>query len=93
MVENNKDNINIIGSETWTWTYVSAEYVLYEFDDDEKVKNVQDVCGMHTIDEAYDLLRKTENGVMTPHAEGNPFNYLKTMCPEFTDAVNIIVEF
>lgn len=39
--------------------------------------NAEDVSCMHPIEEAYDLLRKTENGVATPHAEGNPFAYLK----------------
>ena len=27
---------------------------------------------MHLIEEAYELLRKTKNGVSTPQAEGNP---------------------
>ena len=38
-------------------------------------------------------MRKTENGVSTPHAEGNPFAYLKKMVPEFSPAVDLIVEF
>lgn len=84
---------NILVDLTWAWTYVSAEYVLYSFDSEGNVTNAKDVCGMHPIEEAYELLRKTENGVSTPHAEGNPFNYLKAMRPEFTEAVNTIVEF
>lgn len=84
---------NILVDLTWAWTYVSSEYVLYTFDDDGNVTNAKDVCGMHPIEEAYDLLRKTENGVSTPHAEGNPFNYLKVMRPEFSDAVDTVVEF
>jgi len=84
---------NILIDLTWTWTYVSAEYVLYSFDDEGNVTNARDVCGMHPIEEAYDLLRKTENGVSTPHAEGNPFNYLKVMRPEFSAAVDTIVGF
>ena len=48
---------------------------------------------MHPIEEAYDLLRKTENGVATPHAEGNPFAYLKKMVPEFSLAVDLIADF
>lgn len=86
-------NYNILVDLTWTWTYVSAEYALYSFDTEGNVTNAKDVCGMHPIEEAYELLRKTENGVSTPHAEGNPFNYLKVMRPEFTGAMDIIIEF
>lgn len=86
-------NYNILIDLTWTWTYVSAEYVLYKFDKDNNVVNASDITGMHTIEEAYELLRQTENGVTTPHAEGNPFNYLKIMRPEFEPAVDTIVDF
>lgn len=86
-------NYNILVDLTWTWTYVSAEYVLYKFDKDNNVVNASDITGMHTIEEAYELLRQTENGVTTPHTEGNPFNYLKIMRPEFEPAVNTIVDF
>lgn len=84
---------NILVDLTWAWTYVSAEYLLYSFDSEGNVVNAQDVCGMHPIEEAYELLRKTENSVSTPHAEGNPFNYLKKMRPEFSGAVDTVVEF
>lgn len=86
-------NYNILVDLTWTWTYVSAEYLLYSYDKEGNITNAEDVCGMHPIDEAYELLRKTENGVSTPHAEGNPFSYLKVMTPEFSGAVDIIIEF
>lgn len=86
-------NYNILVDLSWTWTYVSAEYVLYTFDDNGKITNAKDVCGMHPIEEAYELLRMTENGVSTPHAKGNPFSYLKTMRPEFEGAVDMIVAF
>lgn len=84
---------NILVDLTWTWTYVSAEYVLYSFDGEGNVTNAEDICGMHPIEEAYELLRKTENGVSSPHAEGNPFTYLKVMIPKFSEAVETIVEF
>lgn len=84
---------NILVDLTWAWTYISAEFALYSFDNDGNVTNAENVCGMHPIEEAYDLLRKTENGISTPHAEGNPFNYLKTMCPEFSNAVDTVIEF
>lgn len=86
-------NYNILVDLSWTITYVSAEYALYNFDEEGNVTNAMDVSGMHPIEEAYELLRKTENGVSTPHAEGNPFNYLKVMRPEFASSVDLIVEF
>lgn len=86
-------NYNILVDLSWTITYVSAGYVLYSFDKDGNVTNAEDVSCMHPIEEAYDLLRKTENGVSTPHAEGNPFAYLKKMVPEFSLAVDLIADF
>ena len=86
-------NYNILVDLSWTITYVSAEYVLYEFDKNGNVTNAENVSCMHPIEEAYDLLRKTENGVSTPHADGNPFAYLKKMVPEFSPAVDLIINF
>lgn len=86
-------NYNILVDLSWTITYVSAEYALYSFDKEGNVTNAKEVSGMHPIEEAYELLRKTENGVSTPHAEGNPFDYLRNMLPEFSPAVDLIAEF
>ena len=86
-------NYNMLVDLTWTWLYVSAEYVLYKFDENGNVINAEDITGIHTIDEAYAMLRNTENGVSTPHAEGNPFKYLKIMRPEFSCAVDAIIDF
>ena len=49
---------NILVDLTWTWTYISAEYVLYSFDSEGNVTNAKDVCGMHPIEEAYGIFRK-----------------------------------
>lgn len=84
---------NILVDLTWTMTYVSVEYVLYKFDNEGNVTNVDEIIGMHSIEESLNMLRKTENGVSTPHVEGNAFQYLKVMCPEFSDAIDLIVEF
>lgn len=86
-------NYNILVDLSWTITYVSAEYALYKFDKEGNVTNAEAVSGMHPIEEAYRLLRKTEEGVTTPHAKGNPFDYLKAMTPEFSAAVNLIIDF
>ncbi|MCH5262153.1 MAG: hypothetical protein J1F42_04505 [Lachnospiraceae bacterium] len=86
-------NYNILVDLSWAITYVSAEYALYSFDKEGNITNVKEVRGMHPIEEAYSLLRKTEEGVSTPHAKGNPFDYLKTMAPEFSSAVDLIIDF
>lgn len=86
-------NYNILVDLTWAWTYVSAEYVLYKFDNDGNVINSKDITGMHPIEESYEMLRKTENGTASPHVQGNPFSYLKMMAPEFSGAVDTIIEF
>ena len=33
---------NILVDLTWAWTYVSAEYLLYTFDEEGNVTNVKD---------------------------------------------------
>lgn len=86
-------NYNILVDLSWSITYVSAEYMLYKFDSDNNVTNAKEISGMTPIDEAYEMLRKTENGVSTPHAEGNPFNYLKVMAPEFSEVIDLIINF
>ena len=93
MMETALINYNILVDLTWTMTYVSAEYVLYKFDDNGNVTNADEIIGMHTIEESLELLRKTENGVSAPHAKGNPFQYLKVMCPKFSNAIDLIVAF
>lgn len=86
-------NYNILVDLSWTLTYVSAEYSLYEFDLTGNVINVKDVSGLHTIEDAYQMLRDTEKAVTTPHTQGSPFTYLKKMCPEYTDAIDLIINF
>lgn len=67
-------SFHILVDISWSITYVSAEYALYSFDKDGNVTKVIDVCGMQSIEDAYELLRKSENGVSTPHAQGNPLS-------------------
>ncbi len=78
---------NVIVDLSWTLCYVSAEYVLYEKD-----KTI-DFSGMLPIEEAYAALRTAENLVTNPNCPNNPFAYLKNMCPEFTTAINLIIDF
>lgn len=86
-------NYNILVDLSWTITYVTAEYVLYKFDENGNIINAKDIYEMLPIEDAYEMLRKTENGVSTPHAEGNPFDYLRVMQPEFKDAIDLIIRF
>lgn len=78
---------NIIVDLTWTLCYVSAEYVIYENN-----KTI-DINHMIPIDEAYHALRKAEKAVTNPGSKENPFEYLKNMCPEFNESINLIIEF
>lgn len=84
---------NIIVDLSWTLTYVSAEYAIYKFDSSGNIVNTENIHGVIPIDEAYNMLRNIENNVSRPNSAGNPFEYIKKMSPEFTEAVNIIVEF
>lgn len=78
---------NIIVDLSWTLCYVSAEYVLYQ-----KGKAIK-TNDLMNIEDAYSALRKVENLVTNPNSEGNPFEYLKNMCPEFKDSIDLIVDF
>lgn len=78
---------NIIIDLSWTICYASAEYGLYENN------IVIDMSDMMNIEDAYKALRKTENSVYNPNSEDNPFEYLKNVCPEFRDAINLIIDF
>lgn len=66
-------NYNIVVDLSWTWTYVSAEYVLYKFDSDGNVINADEINQLCSIDDAFSRLRKVENNVLSPSAQMNPF--------------------
>lgn len=78
---------NIIVDLSWTICYTSAEFACTQ--NGMRV----DFSGLKSIEEAATLLRKAENNVTTPTAENNPFAYLKMMCPEFSNAIDMIVAF
>lgn len=78
---------NVLIDLSWTICYVSAEYVC-------NFKNMPiSFSGVKPIEEAYDLLRQAENNVTNPTSENNPFQYLKIMCPEYTTAIDLIIDF
>lgn len=78
---------NVIVDLSWTLCYVSAEYAIYN-------KNrAVDIHGIMPIEEAYKKLREAENSVTGPGSEGNPFEYLKAMQPNFSNAINLIIDF
>ena len=78
---------NIVVDLTWTLCYVSAEFAI------SNSSNRVDFEGCKPIEEAYQLLRTAENSVTSPTAESNPFEYLQKMCPEYSKAIQIIVDF
>lgn len=78
---------NIVVDLTWTLCYVSAEFAI---SDNSNRVNFE---GCKPIEEAYQLLRTAENSVTSPTAETNPFGYLQKMCPEYSNAIQIIIDF
>lgn len=78
---------NIIVDLSWALCNVSAEYAIYEKD------KATDLTGMLTIEEAFSKLRDVENSVVSPSSQGNPFQYLKMMSPEFKEAIDLIIDF
>jgi len=93
MYETSLINYNILVDLSWTFTYVSAEYVLYKFDEKGNILNSSETYGMMPIDQAWDALRNMEGKVTTPTAQNNPFGYLKIMRPEFCDSIDLIIDF
>lgn len=78
---------NIVVDLSWTACYLATEFALTQRG--ERI----DFGGIQSIDVAYDLMRKAENLVTNPNSEENPFGYLKIMCPEFSNAIDMIVDF
>lgn len=78
---------NIVIDLSWTACYLAAEFAL------TKQGNRIDFGGIQPVEEAYELMRKAENLVTNPNAEENPFGYLKIMCPEFSTAIDMIIDF
>lgn len=78
---------NVIVDLSWTICYISAEYVC------NLKQTPVSFSGVKPIEEAYDLLRQAENNVTNPTSEDNPFQYLKKMCPEYTTAIDLIIDF
>ena len=93
MYETSLINYNILVDLSWTLTYVSAEYILYKYDSNGNVINQDEVLTMSPIEEAYRILRNEENLVSSPSSEQSQFTYLKKMCPDFSAAIDIIIEF
>ena len=78
---------NIVVDLTWTLCYVSAEFAIT---DNSARVNFE---GCMPIEKAYKLLRVAENSVTTPTADKNPFAYLQRMVPEYSNAIQIIIDF
>lgn len=78
---------NIVVDLSWTACYLATEFALTH--QGERIN----FGGIRPIEEAFELMRKAENLVTKPNAEENPFGYLKVMCPEFSTAIEMIIDF
>lgn len=78
---------NAVVDLSWIACYISAEYFIYI---DGKAVEVE---GLTPIEEAYSALRKAEGYVQHPGADGNPFEYLRKMCPQFSDTLDFVIAF
>ena len=78
---------NIVVDLSWVVCYVSVEFAC-----NQNGKRV-DFSGMKSIEDAAKLLREAEKSVINPMADSNPFQYLKTMCPEFSNGIELIISF
>ena len=78
---------NTVIDLSWIACYVSLEYVAYvsgKIVETEKITSIED---------AYNALRSQEKLVEHPRTENTPFQYLKSVCPEYTDVIDFIIEF
>jgi len=78
---------NIVVDLSWTICYIAAEYTCAQ-----KGGRVC-VSDMKSIEDAAELLRNVEKNVTAPTAATNPFKYLKVMNPDFSKAIDLIIEF
>lgn len=78
---------NVVVDLSWVLCYTAIEYAC------TREGKPIDISGIKSIGEASNLLRTAENNVTNPTAENNPFKYLKKMCPNFTDAIDQVIDF
>lgn len=78
---------NIIVDLSWTLCYVSAEFACTA-----KGQRMA-FGGMMPVEDAYNLLRSAERNVTAPTAQESPFDYLKMMRPDFSTAIDLIIDF
>lgn len=78
---------NIVVDLSWTISYLAAEFAL-----SPKGQRV-DFGGLIPIEDAYNLMCSAENNVTNPNVENSPFTYLKAMCPEYSTAIDMIIDF
>lgn len=84
---------NILVDLSWTITYVSAEFGIYESSENGNILKADNTLGMHTLDDSIRILHNLENKVLAPTAANNPYGYLMKMVPKFESAINSIINF
>ncbi len=78
---------NTVVDLSWISCYVSLEYTVYTSGgtiDTEKITSIED---------AYNALRYEEKLIEHPRTDTSPFNYLKAICPEYSDVIDFIISF
>ena len=78
---------NIVVDLSWVLCYVSAEFAFYRKDE------AINLCNMINIEDAYKILRQVERVVSSPNCDGNQFEYLKSICPDFLEPIELVIEF
>jgi len=78
---------NIVVDLSWTLCYVCVEFACTV--DGQRVS----LDGMMPIEESYKRLRVAERNVTNPTADENPFEYLKSRSRDYSEAIDLIVEF
>lgn len=78
---------NTVVDLSWISCYVSLEYSVYLNGGTIETERIT------SVEEAYNALRCEEKLIEHPRSDNTPFNYLKSMCPEYSDIIDYIIDF
>lgn len=78
---------NILVDLSWTLCYLSAEFVCYEDEVPVEFDSIK------SLSVAAELMRKAESLLDEPTSSTNPLKYIEKVRPEFSNAIQMIIEF
>ena len=78
---------NILVDLSWVLTYVSVEDFAF------KGSNAIQFDKIKPINDAMELMRSVEEGVVDPTVESNPIMYIKKMYPRYDRAIEMVIDF